>query len=405
MINQNHHIMIKVVWFTQYNVFKLLPEIKLKREVILHNSSWIHTLSEELILQNEIELHIITHCPFVEQTQTIIKNGINFHVIKYSFPFTYRGFPWYLPFDKLTGYYFFSKIACKIIDEIQPHILHVHGTEGGYFASAFKIKIPCIISIQGIISEIAKIEPTISGYSQIPFEQYAIRNAKYFGCRTNFDWQYVMSKNKNAIIFDLPEAINKVFFEKHWKPRSGISLLFVGSILHRKGIEDLIHALYKLKNIYPSIHLKIIGSGTKKYISYLNKIIEQYNLSKYVTWLGNKSPTEIAFQLTQCNFFILPSLIENSPNCLTEAMAVGVPCIATNVGGIPSMIDDKIDGMLFEKHDIDGLVNILRFLANDIELQNKLSMNARAKAFQRNYPPNIAKKYVEVYKRIIHELT
>src|ERR1035437_2756026 len=125
--------MIKVAWLTQYNVFRLLPEIKLSRQVILHSSSWINVLSEQLILQKEIELHIITHCPFVEQPQTIIKNGINFHVIKYNFPFTNRGFPWYLPFDKLTGYYSFKRKARKIINEIQPHILHVHGTEGGYF--------------------------------------------------------------------------------------------------------------------------------------------------------------------------------------------------------------------------------------------------------------------------------
>lgn len=70
--------MIKVAWLTQYNVYELLPEIRLNREVILHNSSWINVLSEQLILQKGIELHIITYSPFVVQSQTIKKMGLIF---------------------------------------------------------------------------------------------------------------------------------------------------------------------------------------------------------------------------------------------------------------------------------------------------------------------------------------
>ncbi|MEJ7769417.1 MAG: hypothetical protein WKF89_16480, partial [Chitinophagaceae bacterium] len=105
--------MIKVAWLTQYNVYELLPEIELTREVALHSSSWIHTLSEALSSETEINLHIITHSPLVRRSQTISKNGIVFHVIKYNFPFTDRGFPEYLPFDKLSGYFSFQKEAAE----------------------------------------------------------------------------------------------------------------------------------------------------------------------------------------------------------------------------------------------------------------------------------------------------
>ncbi len=98
---------------------------------------------------------------------------------------------------------------------------------------------------------------------------------------------------------------------------------------------------------------------------------------------------------------MLPSFIENSPNSLVEAMAVGVPSIATRVGGIPSMIEDQFDGMLFEKNNVDELVSIVQQLANDKVLQNKLSTNARKKAFERNYPSHVAEKYVNVYKSLI----
>lgn len=395
--------MIKIVWLTPYNIYKLLPEVVVNRNAGSHSSSWIHSLSDMLAQNKELELHIITHTQLIDNTQHFEKNGIHFHIIKYNFPFTKKGFPWYFPLDKLTGYHSFSRKAKKLIEELQPDILHVHGTEGGYFTPAFKTNIPCIISIQGIISVITKLDPTIGGYLQLPYERNAIKKGKYFGCRTNFDFDYVKKKNKNAVIFDLPEAMNMVFYEHHWKPKEGLSLLFIGSVIKRKGIEDLIAAVHKLKYSFPEIKLRIIGSGPKKYIKYIKKEIESKDLQSHITFLGTKSPWEVAAELEQCNFFVLPSYIENSPNSLAEAMAVGVPSIATKVGGIPSMIEDKFDGMLFEKNNVDELVNIIQLLANDKDLQNKLSINAREKAYLENYPPHVAKKYVNVYKSLTNE--
>lgn len=84
--------MIKIVWLAQYNVSALLPQLKLNRESFQHSSSWIHCLSDELAFNKEIQLHIITHSQLVNETQVIKKNDIYFHVIKYNFPFTKKGF-------------------------------------------------------------------------------------------------------------------------------------------------------------------------------------------------------------------------------------------------------------------------------------------------------------------------
>ncbi len=243
--------------------------------------------------------------------------------------------------DKLTAYGTFKKEAKKIIEQIHPDVLYVYGTEGGYFLPTSKLNIPTIISIQGIISEYVKIEPSISGYFQVPYENFAIKKGIYFGCRTNFDSNYVKERNNNAIIFALPDAINRVFFENQWNPKPGLSLVFVGSVIKRKGIEGLISCLSILKTDFPTINLKIIGSGTKKYINDLKKILKAKGLKSNVSWLGNKSPKEIALELAKSNLFVLPTLVANSPNSLAEAMALGIPSIAINTGGIPSMINAK----------------------------------------------------------------
>lgn len=396
--------MMKVLWLSQYNVYKLLPEIKLKREVTIHNSSWIHALSEELSFSKEIKLYIITYSHLVTHSQTVKKNGIVFFILKYSFPFTNKGFPWYLPIDKLTGYYTFRRAAAKIIEQVQPDILHVHGTEGGYFLPARKSNIPILVSIQGIISEYVKLQPNISEYFQTVYEKYTIKKGKNFGCRTRFDSDFVKKINKDARIFDLPEAINSVFFERTWNPEPRLSIIFVGTVTMRKGIEDIIHSLTLLKHDFPTIKLKIIGSGDKKYVEFLKKNIKAKGLSSNVLWFGSKSPEEIASELSKSTIFVLPTLGDNSPNSLAEAMAVGIPSVATNVGGIPSMVNDKFDGLLFEKHNVIALAKMIKSLLVDRNLQRKLSLNSRKKVYERNYPSTVSKKYLETYKLLINEL-
>lgn len=392
--------MIKVVWLCPYNVNNLLPELELNRKIITHNSSWIQNLSDSLALHPDLELHIITHSPAVNTTQHIIKNRIHFHVVKYNFPFTNKGFPKYLPYDRLSGYRGFARKARRIIAEIEPDVLHVHGTEGAYAVPALETQIPCIVSIQGIMSEYVKIEPSFQARIQAIHEQKAVKKATYFGCRTKFDYNFVRALNKDAVIFDLPEAMNTVFYQHQWKRPSDLSLLFVGSVNRAKGLEDLLHAMAKLKGPFPRLRLKVIGAGAREYLDHVNKMVHAYDLKQNISWLGIKSPKEIAVELSQSSFFVLPSLMDNSPNSLAEAMAVGVPSIATKVGGIPSMINDNVDGMLFEKHDVDALVAIIQHLVGNKELQDKLSTNARAKAQERNYPPRVARKYIDVYESL-----
>jgi glycosyltransferase involved in cell wall biosynthesis len=393
--------MIKVVWLCCYNISNLLPELQLDQQVTMHSASWILNLSAALAAKPNVELHIITQCPNVARTQSIEKFGIHFHVVKHSLPFTSKGFPWYFPVDKLSAYFSFSKSALKIINQVKPDVLHVHGTEGAYCFPALKTNIPSIISIQGIMEEYMKIEPSNIGYLRVLLERYAVKKGRYFGCRTNFDSAFVKRTNKKAVVYDLPEAMNPVFFQQQWKPGPGLTLLFVGYVTKRKGIEDLIHALYKLKIIFPEVKLKIIGSGTRKNLAIVNGLIQKFDLNSNVIWLWHRSPNEIALELSAASLFVLPTLMDNSPNCLAEAMAVGVPSIATRVGGIPSMVIDYKDGMLFEKHDIDKLVELVQMLATNTRLCSTLSKNAKAKALERHYPPNVADKYLKVYEQLI----
>lgn len=394
---------MKIAWLAPYQINLLAQELTTNRNIRGHAASWIVNLSNELAKQNDIELHIITHTVAVPYSQEIKKNNITFHIIRYCFPFTKnKGFPPYMPLDKLTRYRGFIKNALRILEKIQPDIIHAHGTEDAYALTAYKSGLPSLISIQGIIAEINKISPSLSYRFQIPIERYTIKRNKNFGCRTDWDKSFILSNNKNANIFYVPEAISGVFFKYNWNPTDILSILFVGYLSKRKGIEILLHSIPIVKKRFPEIALKVVGTGSQKYLKYLKVLTRELNIEKNVIWYGSQNAEQIAEHLSKSTIFVLPTFIDNSPNSLAEAMAVGTPSIASRVGGVPSMINDGVDGILVEVGDAEELANKIIVLLQNKEMLTEISKNAKATALKRNLPEQVCKIVLNVYKEIIN---
>lgn len=394
---------MRIAWLAPYPINLLSPELKTNRNIGGHAASWIVNLSNELAKQNDIELHIITHTVAVPYSQEIKKNNIAFHVIRYCFPFTKnKGFPPYLPIDKLTRYSGFKKNALRILKKVQPDIVHAYGTEDAYALTAYKSGLPSLISVQGVITEINKVSPSLSYRLQIPMEKYVIKKNRNFGCRTNWDKNFILSNNKNANIFYVPEAISNIFFKYSWEQDKTLSVLFVGYLSKRKGIEILLQSISIVKKRFPKIVLKVVGTGSQKYLKYLKELTKQLNIDKSVVWLGSQNAEQIAEHLSKSTIFVLPTFIDNSPNSLAEAMAVGIPSIASRVGGVPSMINDGVDGILVESGNIEELANKIITLLENKEMQIKISKNAKATAIKRNLPEKVCKTVLNVYKEIIN---
>jgi len=108
-------------------------------------------------------------------------------------------------------------------------------------------------------------------------------------------------------------------------------------------------------------------------------------------------------QLCNSNFYIHPSYIENSPNSVCEAMALGMPIISTNVGGINSLINDKFEGLLVQEGEPYSLAAAIIELINNYEYAKLLAKNARERAINRHDPPKIKKQLLDIYKTILSE--
>ena len=358
-------------------------------------------LSRALAARGDIDLHILVESTLVVSDQTARQDGITFHVIKSSLPILNRGYPPFFPVDVLTG---FAPVVYKLrrkLRALQPDVVHAHGTEASYALAAVKSHIPCLISIQGIITEYFKTNPCFRFRVVRHYEQSAVRRAHFFTCRTDFDTGFVRSQNPQARIFTIHEAMNPVYFHNDWQVASSETIMFVGSLAARKGLPVLLDALALVKQRRPQVALIVVGAGGSDADDPVVQQCQRLGITANVTFRGFQPAEEIAKLHPQAQVFVLPSQNENSPNALAEAMVSGLPVIATRVGGIPSMVEDGQTGLLVPWGDPQALADKIEWLLAHPAERERLGNNARRVSRARHAPETVAMETIQAYKEIL----
>ena len=136
-----------------------------------------------------------------------------------------------------------------------------------------------------------------------------------------------------------------------------------------------------------------------EYHYFLNAEISRLGLNENVEVLPSLNAVSVADQIGKAEVFCLPSLIENSPNSLAEAQLVGAPCVATDVGGVSSMLENEKTGLLVPSGDAASLAYAIRRLFEDKELAMRLSQNAKHVARKRHDAEAIVMELVSCYNQ------
>jgi glycosyltransferase involved in cell wall biosynthesis len=324
------------------------------------------------------------------------------------------------------------KNCLEIINKFQPDIIHVNGSEDYFGLLAKETPIPVILSVQGILSIYNKFafagfsfqdilidnfsKNGIRGISTIhryltmknsaTQEREIVKACKYFTGRTEFDKNFVSLLNPNSHYYHCDRILRPPFYSTDWcpPPSGGITVYCTTTPFPRKGLNCLLEACSILKvNGFPDLHLRISGQIQNSDIWGITKRkIKEYDLTDEVTWLGKSSADSISRELNRANVFVLPSYIENSPNSLGEAMLVGIPCVASYTGGVPSMITHGKDGLLFQPGDPFSLAAMIAKIIREPLLAKSLSENAKITARLRHDPEKIAITMVDIYSDIIN---
>ncbi len=156
-------------------------------------------------------------------------------------------------------------------------------------------------------------------------------------------------------------------------------ILFVGRFSVEKGLPDLLEALHIADRDGLLLNLTLVGDGPEQ--ENLSKLVQRYNLQDQVHFKGYIPAGELLWECyIQADIFILPSLSEAQGKVLIEAMAAGLPIIATRVGGIPSIIEDGHNGLLVKPHSPQAIADTIQKLVAEPEIRQYIAFQAKKSA-------------------------
>ena len=178
-----------------------------------------------------------------------------------------------------------------------------------------------------------------------------------------------------------------------------IVLAAVGDIIPRKGLTYLLSALALLVEADIPARLLVVGRNSDKaYTAACQQQARELRVQSRVSWLG--LIPDVTNTLQACDLYVLPSLEESLPMAVLEAMEVGLPVVATNVGGIPECIDDAVNGCLVPPRDSRQLAEVLQQLACDAPAREQMAARARQKVMDAFSPSSQVDQFEQLYSQV-----
>ena len=412
---------MKVLWFTNT---PSLAEERLSNKPT--GGGWIKSLESRLKKQKGIKLGIVFYYP-----KKI--HFFEFNKTKYYPVYTNTGGKIKKLITRIKGSIEPKEDVQKflqIISDFKPDIIHIHGTEGPFGLIQEKIKnIPIVISIQGNIlvckykwysgitkAHVKKYSNSIDkllyrDYNSIyksfnkraEREKNILSSSKNIIGRTSWDKRITSILAKDSKYFHNDEILRDSFYKNKWSNiKSKPFIIFTTSSNSiYKGIEVMLQTVKLLDEFEFDYKWYVAGlKNSDKVIKIVNK---SFNLrpSNNVIFLGTLNEKELVDNLLASHVYVMPSHIENSPNNLCEAMILGLPCIATDVGGTSSLLENKKEGILIQDGDPWSLAGAIIEMHNNYKTAIKYGVNARNKAIKRHNPLKIINDLINIYSKLI----
>lgn len=332
----------------------------------------------------------------------------------------------------------------KVINEFKPDLVHIHGTEYAHGLSCLNScpESKFVISIQGLVSAASEfyfagintvdILRHITLYDIIKKEtlfqqkrkfkrrdeiekEYINRILHIIG-RTDWDKAHSLAINPHMEYHMCNEMLRNGFYlDGGWDigEKNDFSLFLSQAGYPLKGLHQVLKAIAIVKKSYPSVQLRIAGIDITKsdtlreklkiggYGSYLKSLMKKLELTSNVTFTGMLDQNGMVQELKKAHLFICPSSIENSSNSLAEAQLIGVPSIASFVGGLPSMVKHGETGLLYRFEDYRMLAYHIMSIFENNHLALKLSRASQDIAAKRHKREEICSQILKIYREVI----
>lgn len=399
-----------------------LPEIQLKFGAKVCGESWLQGISDQLRKREDIEFHYVfpqgkSRILFKEHMNNIFFWGF------YSNPgMVYEPSP-----DR-------KRIIGKLIREISPDIIHIFGTELAHSLECMQAAprgAKLIVSTQGLISELAKVytkkipvmeqvlhawqpgsllDEKYEFYKRGVNERALLKEVPNVIGRTAWDKQCVRRLNPNCRYFYCSETLRGAFYEGRWNidniERHSIYISKADYTI--KGFHVFIEALGNVVKSFPDTHVYVAGRKVflqpgSEYGRYINKLMEKYEVKNRIKFLGVLPAEKVRERLLNTHITVMPSLLENSPNSIGEALLLGTPVVAARVGGIPSLVRNEKEALLYSNHSAKKLAECIIHVFSDDNVACTLSHNGCRRAAKLYNRDTNLEQLLGIYDTIVEE--
>lgn len=399
---------MKILW-----LYANVPNVIIKKYNLpeQNGGGWVTSLLDHIIADKKINMGV---CFPIYKGQNLVNEVIN--DVSY-FPFYPK------EYNELKYSLNVENQLIEIIKNFKPDIVHVFGTETQHalpMIKAFNNPSKTIINLQGMTSIVAK-----HYFSNIPikylisssfkdfikwdnivqqkrkfdrrgvFEIEALQSVENVIGRTEWDKACSTFVNPKLNYFHCDEILRDVFYYKKWNfdKCEKYSIFMSQAWYPIKGIHYVLEALSIIIRKYPKVMLYVAGDDfTKKdtmmanlklssYAKYIIKLIKRYNLSNNIQFTGPMNANEISDFMCTMNVVVVSSTIENESNTISEAKILGVPVVASYVGGMVDRIQHNVDGFQYQHDAPYMLAYYVEKLFSSQQLCEEFSEKARENTF------------------------
>lgn len=413
---------MRILWITNIMFPALCKEMNLPSPVI---GGWMYSSAEALIkMDPQLRLAVAT----VYQGKEYKKIEVG-KIVYYLLPL------------KRSKMVYQSQLEFwwkKVSFDFQPELVHLHGTEyahGLAFLNACP-RIKSVVSIQGLVSVCARyyyagisvsdmfknitlrdmirrdniFQQKQKFQKQGIIEKSILRKVNHVIGRTSWDRVHSLALNPHIHYHFCNETLRPEFYKHTWKyetcEKHSIFLSQAGYPI--KGLHQVLKALPLVLKEFPDTRVYVAGANITGntsfrerlkltgYGKYIKSLIRKYKLENKIVFTGLLDMQQMCERYLRSHVFICPSSIENSPNSLGEAQIMGVPCVASYVGGIPDMMSGD-EGYLYRFEEVEMLAEqMLKVFRADFTTKKNDVRNI----VERHDPQKNVERLMEIYHEI-----
>lgn len=298
----------------------------------------------------------------------------------------------------------------KVIKEYNPDIIHFQGNGSQLLLSLGLNSKKLVITPHGMLKEeyrhAPKFIPRVNLMMAIGIESLFLKKFHNFIFIADYAKNYFFENyrylNYPPCKFEvIPNPLNQLFFSEPLYPQRINNFIFIGSITPRKGLDLLLSAIAKVKTAGYNVTLAVVGGFyddiyKKKIFSQIDKL----NISEIVNFEGWQKQDRVLELLKNSDCLVLPSYQETLPVSILEALAMGKIVVSSDVGGCPEMIQNNVNGFLFNKGDVDDLTTVLLNIMINKNL-TFIAKNAHSTAIDSYQSNKVTEKVIAFYQSLV----